>query len=134
MKMDGIEVVLVPKHLLDLDNLMRQVVDRFRRKPQGLRTRSHKLGGSHRITTGKERDIVAQADKFLSQPGNDSFRATVQLRWDALKQRRDLSNSHPGSSARAKNTNTNIVGDVEPREVQFLSRAQLLPPPLNKPK
>jgi hypothetical protein len=65
--------------------------------PQGSRAGRDELRPGLGIAAGEERDLVAQANKFLYQVGNNALRAAIQFRGNAFGEGGDLCNSHAGS-------------------------------------
>src|SRR5665213_2035553 len=55
---------------------------------------THQPRGRYGIATSKQRDIVSELDELLCEIRYDAFGATVKPRWNALHQRRYLSDLH----------------------------------------
>src|SRR5438094_9712435 len=61
---------------------------------KGLRADRFEPSSCRRVTTGKERHVMAQANQFFGQIGHDPLRPSITLGRDAFRQGSDLSSSH----------------------------------------
>jgi hypothetical protein len=87
VKMQHVELVRGPKHLLEHPDMMRKRVNRVGIEPE--RTLAHGLepGRCHRIAAREQGDVVPLAHELFGQDMNDPLRAPVEVGRHALIER-----------------------------------------------
>ena len=97
MKVDDVELASVFSHLLQHQDVMRQIIAAIRIRSQRSRAARYQSRARLGIAAGKERDFVSETNQFFGQPGNDALSSTISRRWDSFIERRNLGNIHEGS-------------------------------------
>ena len=64
---------------------------------QPLRDAGDELGRRPRIAAGEQRHLVAEADEFFREPGDDPLGAAIEPRRYGFAQGSDLGDAHDGS-------------------------------------
>ena len=98
VKMQHIEVAGLAPHFFEHHDIMRRRILHAGIQPKGFFGAGNKGGGSLGISARKQRHIVALADQFFRQVGNNAFRPSIEFRRNALGQRCNLCDSHLVSS------------------------------------
>ena len=73
---------------------IRDGITHFRVEPQGRRRTTDKPRKRHGIAASEKGDVMAEADEFFREIGNDPLRAAIKPRRYALNKWRDLGNFH----------------------------------------
>ena len=84
MEVDDVESVRHSQHLLDHDEVRRELIDAVGIEPQGLRNDRHELGSRAGISACEERDLVSLMNEFFGQVGHDPLGAAIVFRWNGL--------------------------------------------------
>src|ERR1700693_2514128 len=90
VKMENVEFLRVLANLIDHQHEVRNAVAHGRIKAERASATRNQLGAGDRVPTCKDRHVVAEPDKFLSQIGSDPLGAAVETRRNALDERSDL--------------------------------------------
>jgi len=97
VEVDDVESVRHSQHLLDHDEVRRELIDAVGIEPQGLRNDRHELGSRAGISACEERDLVSLMNEFFGQVGHDPLGAAIVFRWNGLIEGRDLCDLHERS-------------------------------------
>ena len=94
MTVDQIELVRLLEHLRELHHVRGERIALPGVQPQGARDRGHDGRRAARVPAREESDLVAPADLFLDQIGDDALGAPVESGRHALVERSEVSDSH----------------------------------------
>jgi hypothetical protein len=94
VKMKNVKLLRALTHLINHQHKVGYDIAHGRIKAQGASTTRGQLGAGDRVSTCKERHIVAKADKVFGQIGNDPFSAAIEPRRNALNKWGDLCDLH----------------------------------------
>jgi hypothetical protein len=91
---DQVKLVCVLEYLGKLYHVRGKRIGVSGVQPQGARNRRNYVGRGARVPAREEGDLMASADLFLDEIGDDALSAAVEHRRHALVERSDMSNSH----------------------------------------
>ena len=94
VEMQDIEFVGHLAHAVEHQHVVRNRIPYIRVQSQCHRHAAHQLGAGNRIAAGKQGHVVTLPNQFVGEIGHDSLATTIQPRWHALHERRDLRNFH----------------------------------------
>ena len=90
MEVDDVELAATAKHLLQQEDVVRELIDATLVEAQGTRDDRDQACGGHGIAAGKERHVVALRDELFREVRDDALGTAVERGRDALVERRDL--------------------------------------------
>ena len=94
VKMQDVKLLRHPTDLVEHDEMVRNRISYVGVKTKCLFTADLKSSGGDRVAAGEESHVVALADEFFGEIGDDPLSSSVQLGWAALHQRCYLRDLH----------------------------------------
>ena len=94
MEMKNVEAIPQIGHHIHLNEFGRHRVTAVTGLPKGFRHRCKELCACAGVAAGKEHHVVTAAHQFFREVVHDPLRPPIATRWHALKQGRNLTDSH----------------------------------------
>src|SRR5262249_36302803 len=94
VEVQDVEVACLSTDMLEHGQMQGVCIADAAVQPQRPRPYRLELGRRARISAREQRNVMALCHELFSQPRNDPFGASVELRWNCLGKRRDLRNAH----------------------------------------